>query len=196
MTIEDPIEYMHKSKRSIVNQREVYGDTHSFTESLRHVLRQDPDVILIGEMRDLETIESALMIAETGHLVFATLHTSDCVQTINRIVDVFPAHQQEQIRTQLSFVLLGVISQQLIPKMEGSGRVMAAEVLISTAPVRSMIRESKLHQLYSVIQTSKKEGMKTMNQSLYELYLKKMISYDAAFERSSDVDDLGRLFKK
>ncbi len=196
ITIEDPIEYVHKSKKSIVNQREVYSDTHSFDESLRHVLRQDPDVILIGEMRDLETIESALVIAETGHLVFATLHTSDCVQTINRIVDVFPAHQQDQVRTQLSFVLLGVISQQLIPKMEGPGRVMAAEVLITTSSVRSMIRESKLHQLYSVIQTSKNEGMKTMNQSLYELYTKKMISYDEAFERSSDVDDLGRLFKK
>ncbi len=196
VTIEDPIEFVHKSKKAIVNQREVHSDTHSFDASLKHVLRQDPDVILIGEMRDLETIESALVIAETGHLVFATLHTSDCVQTINRIVDVFPAHQQDQIRTQLSFVLLGVISQQLIPKMEGPGRVLASEVLISTPSVRSMIRESKLHQLYSVIQTSKKEGMKTMNQSLYELYTKKAISYDDAFERSSDVDDLGRLFKK
>ena len=196
VTIEDPIEFVHKSKKSIVNQREVYSDTHSFGASLKHVLRQDPDVILIGEMRDLETIESALVIAETGHLVFATLHTSDCAQTINRIVDVFPAHQQDQIRTQLSFVLLGVISQQLIPKMEGPGRVLAAEILINTPPVRSIIRESKLHQLYSVIQTSKKEGMKTMNQSLYELYTKRMISYDEAFERSSDIDDLGRLFKK
>jgi twitching motility protein PilT len=196
VTIEDPIEFVHKSKKSIVNQREVYSDTHSFSVSLKHVLRQDPDVILIGEMRDLETIESALVIAETGHLVFATLHTSDCVQTINRIVDVFPAHQQDQIRTQLSFVLLGVISQQLIPKMDGPGRVLAIELLTTTPSVRSMIRESKLHQLYSVIQTSKKEGMKTMNQSLYELYTKKIISYDDAFERSSDVEDLGRLFKR
>lgn len=196
VTIEDPVEFVHKNKRSIVNQREVYSDTHSFNASLKHILRQDPDVILIGEMRDLETIESALIIAETGHLVFATLHTSDCVQTINRIVDVFPSHQQEQTRTQLSFVLIGVLSQQLIPKAEGHGRVLATEVLMVTPPVRSMIRESKVHQLYSVIQTSKKEGMKTMNQSLYELYTGKLITYEEAFERSTDVEDLGRLFKK
>ncbi len=196
VTIEDPVEFIHKNKKSIVNQREVYSDTHSFSASLKHILRQDPDVILIGEMRDLETIESALIIAETGHLVFATLHTSDCVQTINRIVDVFPAHQQEQTRTQLSFVLVGVLSQQLIPRAEGRGRVLATEVLMVTPPVRSMIRESKAHQLYSVIQTSKKEGMKTMNQSLYELYGKKLITYEEAFARSTDVEDLGRLFKK
>ncbi|MFH1190545.1 MAG: type IV pilus twitching motility protein PilT [Candidatus Omnitrophota bacterium] len=196
VTIEDPVEFVHKNKKSIVNQREVYNDTHSFSASLKHILRQDPDVILIGEMRDLETIESALIIAETGHLVFATLHTSDCVQTINRIVDVFPSHQQEQARTQLSFVLLGVLSQQLIPKAEGPGRVLATEVLMVTPPVRSMIRESKAHQLYSVIQTSKKEGMKTMNQSLFELFSRKMITYEEAFERSTDVEDLGRLFKK
>jgi twitching motility protein PilT len=196
VTIEDPVEFVHKNKKSIVNQREVYNDTHSFSASLKHILRQDPDVILIGEMRDLETIESALIIAETGHLVFATLHTSDCVQTINRIVDVFPAHQQDQARTQLSFVLVGVLSQQLIPRVEGPGRVLATEVLMVTPPVRSMIRESKAHQLYSVIQTSKKEGMKTMNQSLYELYNKKLITYEDAFERSTDVEDLGRLFKK
>jgi twitching motility protein PilT len=196
VTIEDPIEFVHKNKKSIVNQREVYNDTHSFSASLKHILRQDPDVILIGEMRDLETIESALIIAETGHLVFATLHTSDCVQTINRIVDVFPAHQQEQTRIQLSFVLVGVLSQQLIPRAEGRGRVLATEVLMVTPPVRSMIRESKAHQLYSVIQTSKKEGMKTMNQSLYELYGKKLITYEEAIARSTDVEDLGRLFKK
>ncbi len=196
VTIEDPVEFVHRNKKSIINQREVYNDTHSFSASLKHILRQDPDVILIGEMRDLETIESALIIAETGHLVFATLHTSDSVQTINRIVDVFPAHQQEQTRTQLSFVLVGVLSQQLIPRAEGSGRVLAAEVLMVTPPVRSMIRESKAHQLYSVIQTSKREGMKTMNQSLYELYGKKLITYEEAFERSTDAEDLGRLFKK
>ena len=196
VTIEDPIEFVHTNKKAIVNQRQVYSDTHSFDASLKHILRQDPDVILIGEMRDLETIESALIIAETGHLVFATLHTSDCVQTINRIVDVFPAHQQEQIRTQLSFVLVGVMSQQLIPKATGSGRVLATEVLMVTPPVRSMIRESKLHQLYSVIQTSKKEGMKTMNQALYELYHKRMITYEQAFERTTDAEDMGRLFKK
>jgi len=196
VTIEDPIEFVHKNKKSIVSQREVHNDTRSFSASLRRILRQDPDVILIGEMRDLETIESALIIAETGHLVFATLHTSDCVQTINRIVDVFPAHQQEQTRTQLSFVLIGVLSQQLIPKAEGPGRVLATEVLMITPPVRSMIRESKVHQIYSVMQTSRKEGMKTMNQSLYELCVGKAITYEEALTRSTDVDDFNRLFKK
>jgi twitching motility protein PilT len=153
-------------------------------------------VILIGEMRDLETVESALIIAETGHLVFATLHTSDCVQTINRIVDVFPAHQQQQIRTQLSFVLLGVISQQLIPKTAGKGRVLAAEVLLVNAAVKSLIREAKIHQIYSTMQTSQKEGMRTMNQALYELYQKKAITYEDAVSRSMDPDDLARLFKR
>jgi twitching motility protein PilT len=196
VTVEDPVEFVHKNKKAIVNQREVYSDTNSFTGALKHILRQDPDVILIGEMRDLETIESALVIAETGHLVFATLHTSDCVQTINRIIDVFPAHQQEQIRTQLSFVLVGILSQQLIPMIKGPGRVLATEVMMVTPAVRSMIRESKMHQVYSVMQTSKKEGMKTMNQALYELYHKRLITYEEAFDRTSDPDDLARLFKK
>ena len=196
VTIEDPIEFVHKNKMSIVNQREVYNDTHSFGVSLKHVLRQDPDVILIGEMRDLETIESALIIAETGHLVFATLHTSDSVQTINRIIDVFPAHQQQQIRTQLSFVLVAILSQQLIPKMGGSGRVLATEVLLVSPAVKSLIRESKLHQVYSIMQTSQKEGMKTMNQALYELYQKRLISYEEAFDRTMDPEDLSRIFKR
>lgn len=196
VTIEDPIEFIHRNQKAIINQREVYSDTYSFGAALKHVLRQDPNVILIGEMRDLETIESALIIAETGHLVFATLHTSDCVQTVNRIVDVFPAHQQQQIRTQLSFVLLGVISQQLIPKMKGPGRVLATEVMLSTPAVKSLIREAKLHQLYSVIQTSQKDGMKTMNQALYELYQRKLISYECAFERTTDPEDLKRIFKR
>ena len=196
MTIEDPIEFIHKNKKAIVNQREAYSDTHSFGSALKHVLRQDPDVILIGELRDLETIEAALITAETGHLVFATLHTSDCVQTINRIIDVFPAHQQQQIRTQLSFVLTAVMSQQLIPKIEGRGRALACEMLLVTPAVRSLIRESKIHQLYSVIQTSQKDGMKTMNQALYELYQKHIISYEAAFENSIDQDDLKRIFKR
>ena len=196
ITIEDPIEFVHQNKKALIDQREVYSDTHTFPAALKHVLRQDPDVILIGEMRDLETVESALIIAETGHLVFATLHTSDCVQTINRIVDVFPSHQQQQIRTQLSFVLLGVISQQLIPKQGGKGRVLAAEVMIANAAIRSLIRESKVHQIYSTIQTSQKEGMKTMNQSLYDLYHKKSITYEDAFARTTDTDDLNRLFKK
>ena len=196
ITIEDPVEFVHQNKKAIIDQREVYSDTHTFPAALKHVLRQDPDVILIGEMRDLETIESALIIAETGHLVFATLHTSDCVQTINRIVDVFSSHQQQQIRTQLSFVLLGVISQQLIPRPGGKGRVLAAEVLLVNPAVRSLIRESKIHQIYSTMQTSQKEGMKTMNQALYELYQKKMISYEDALARSIDPDDLMRLFKR
>ena len=196
VTIEDPIEFVHTNKKAIVNQREVYSDTHSFAASLKHVLRQDPDVILIGEMRDLETIESALIVAETGHLVFATLHTSDCVQTINRIVDVFPAYQQQQIRTQLSFVLIGVMSQQLIPKLKGPGRALATEVLIATPAVRSLIRESKAHQIYSVMQTSQKDGMNTMNQGLYNLYQKRLISYEEAFDRTTDQEDLKRIFKK
>lgn len=196
ITIEDPIEFVHTNKKAMIEQREVYSDTHTFPEALKHVLRQDPNVILIGEMRDLETIESALTIAETGHLVFATLHTSDCVQTINRIVDVFPAHQQQQIRTQLSFVLTGILSQQLIPKPDGKGRILAMEILLTTPAVRSLIRESKIHQIYSVMQTSQRDGMKTMNQALYELYQKKIISYDDAFARTSDPEDLLRLFKK
>ena len=196
ITIEDPVEFVHKNKKAIIEQREVYSDTHSFPESLKHVLRQDPDVILVGEMRDLETIESALIIAETGHLVFATLHTSDCVQTINRIIDVFPAHQQSQIRTQLSFVLLGILSQQLIPKLNNKGRVLAMEILLVSPAVRSLIRESKIHQVYSVMQTSQRDGMKTMNQALYDLYQRKLISYEDAFARTTDADDLARLFKK
>jgi twitching motility protein PilT len=196
VTVEDPIEFVHKSKKAIVNQREINSDTYSFGAALKHVLRQDPDVILIGELRDLETIEAALVIAETGHLVFSTLHTSDCVQTINRIVDVFPSDQQAQIRTQLSFVLVGVLSQQLIPKANGPGRVLATEALITTSAIRSMIRDSKIHQVYSVMQTSKKEGMKTMNQALYELYHRKLITYEDAFDRTSDPEDLARLFKK
>jgi len=194
ITIEDPIEFVHTNKKAIVDQREILSDTHSFSQSLKHVLRQDPDVILIGEMRDLETIESALIIAETGHLVFTTLHTSDTTQTINRVIDVFPAHQQQQIRTQLSFVLLGVISQQLIPKTPPPGRALATEVLVVTPAVRSLVRESKIHQLYSVIQTGQREGMLTMNQSLYNLYKKKWITYEDAFERTTDADDLARVF--
>lgn len=196
ITVEDPIEFVHKNKKSIIDQREVYYDTHSFGAALKHVLRQDPDVILIGEMRDLETIESALIIAETGHLVFATLHTSDSSQTINRIIDVFPAHQQQQIRTQLSFVLLGVLSQLLIPKKTPPGRVLGTEVLIVTPAIRSLIRESKVHQICSSIQTGHKEGMRTMNQALCELYEKGHISYEDAFSRTTDSEDLARLLKK
>jgi twitching motility protein PilT len=193
ITIEDPIEYIHSSKKSIVDQREVGADTQSFAQALKHVLRQDPDVILIGEMRDLETIETALTVAETGHLVFATLHTSDAAQTVNRIVDVFPAHQQNQVRIQLSMELLGVMSQQLVPKANGKGRVLAGEMLIANHAIRSLIREQKVHQIYSVIQTGQKEGMRTMNQALYELYINRVITLDEALARSTDPDDLMRL---
>jgi len=196
ITVEDPIEFVHKNKQAIIDQREVGQDTRSFAQALKHILRQDPDVILVGEMRDLETIEAALTIAETGHLVFATLHTSDAVQTINRIIDVFPAHQQQQVRTQLSFVLLGILSQQLIPKVGGSGRVLACEVMVATPAVKSMVREQKVHQLASIIQTNTKEGMKTMNQSIYDLYVQKQISYEDAVSRSMDPEDLMRLFKR
>ena len=196
ITIEDPIEYMHVSKRSIIDQREVGGDTQSFAQGLKHVLRQDPDVILIGEMRDLETIETALIVAETGHLVLATLHTSDAVQTVNRIVDVFPSHQQNQVRAQLSLELLGVLSQQLIPKASGRGRVLASEVLIVNHAVRSLIREQKIHQLYSVIQTGQKEGMRTMNHSLYELYVNRVISLEDALAKSNDPDDFKRMMNR
>lgn len=196
VTIEDPIEFLHEHRKAIIEQREIGYDTYSFASALKHVLRQDPDVILIGEMRDLETIESALIIAETGHLVFATLHTSDAVQTINRVIDVFPAYQQSQIRTQLSFVLLSVFSQQLIPKAKAQGRVLATEVLVVNPAVRSMIRESKTHQIHSVIQTGQREGMKTMNQALYELYQKGSITYEDALARTTDLADLERLMQK
>ncbi|MFH2138839.1 MAG: type IV pilus twitching motility protein PilT [Candidatus Omnitrophota bacterium] len=196
ITVEDPIEFVHANKMSVVDQREIGQDTKSFGLALKHILRQDPDVILVGEMRDLETIEAALTIAETGHLVFATLHTSDAVQTVNRIIDVFPSHQQQQVRTQLSFVMVGILSQQLVPKVGGFGRVLGAEVMVATPAVKSMIREQKVHQIYSLIQTGQKEGMQTMNQALYELYTRKLIAYEDAISRSTDPDDLIRLFKR
>ncbi len=196
VTIEDPIEYVYRNRKAIIDQREVGTDTHSFANALKHVLRQDPNVILIGEMRDLETIESALNIAETGHLVLATLHTSDSVQTINRIIDVFPEHKQNQVRIQLSFVLLAIMSQQLIPRLGGKSRVLALEILLANHAIRSLIREAKIHQIYSVIQTSQKEGMKTMNQSLYELYINKLIKLEDAMTRTLDPDDLKRLLEK
>ncbi|NQT75621.1 MAG: type IV pilus twitching motility protein PilT [Candidatus Omnitrophica bacterium] len=196
ITIEDPVEYVHSNKKSIIDQREVGSDTHSFPQALKHVLREDPDVILIGEMRDLETVESALIIAETGHLVFATLHTSDSVQTVNRIIDVFPARQQPQVRAQLSFVLMGILSQQLIPLVSGQGRSLAVEVLVSNHAVRSQIREAKVHQIYSTLQTGQKEGMQTMNQSLYELVVLGKISKEDALGRTTELQDLERLFKE
>jgi len=193
VTIEDPIEFLHSNKRCLFNQREVGSDTHQFKHALRSVLRQDPDVVLIGEMRDLETIEAALTLAETGHLTFATLHTSDAVQTINRVVDVFPAYQQQQIRTQLSFTLQGVFSQQLLPHASGSGRVLASEIMLANAAIRSLIREDKAHQIYSQIQTGGKDGMKTMNTSLNELYERRAVTMDEVLSRSTDKEDLMRL---
>jgi twitching motility protein PilT len=191
MTIEDPIEFQHAHKACLVNQREIGRDSQSFKRALKYILRQDPDVVLIGEMRDLETIEAALAVAETGHLCFATLHTNSAIQSINRIVDVFPSHQQAQTRAVLSFVLEGVISQTLIPKATGSGRAMAAEVMIPNAAIRNLIREDKLHQIYSQMQIGQtKFGMQTMNQSLCELFLKKAISLEDALGHSSDVDEL------
>lgn len=191
ITIEDPIEYLHTHKKCLVNQREVNADTDSFKDALRYILRQDPDVVLIGEMRDLETIQAALTVSETGHLTFATLHTNTAVQTINRIIDVFPPHQQEQVRTQLSFVLEAILSQQLIPKKNGQGRVLAAEVLIPTPAIRNLIREDKIHQMYSMMQTGQaKFGMQTMNQSLFDLYSRGIISYEDAMGKSPLPDEL------
>ncbi len=196
VTVEDPIEFVHRNKNCLVNQREVGSDTHGFKDALRHVLRQDPDVVLIGEMRDMETIEAALMISETGHLTFATLHTSDAVQTINRIVDVFPAYQQQQVRTQLSFTMSGVFCQQLLPKSNGKGRVLASEIMIANPAIRSLIRENKVHQVYSVIQVNQKMGMKTMNQSLYELYKAGHLTFEDCLNYSSDPEDLKKTFQR
>jgi twitching motility protein PilT len=196
LTIEDPIEFLHRNKRCLVNQREVGGDTKAFGPSLRAALREDPDVVLIGEMRDLETVEAALTISETGHLTFATLHTSDAVQTINRVIDVFPSHQQQQIRTQLSFTLSAVFSQQLVPRAGGRGRALAAEILLVTPAVRALIRESKAHQVYSTIQTGGRLGMKTMNQSLADLYRANVVSYDDALSMAPDPAEFQRLIGK
>src|SRR6267142_971338 len=196
MTIEDPIEYIHHDKKCIVNQREVGADTTSFPTALKYVLRQDPDIILIGEMRDLETIEAALTIAETGHLVFATLHTNSTYEAVNRIVDVFPSDQQKQILTQLAFTLEGVVTQQLIPRSHGKGRVMCAEVLVCTPAIKAVIREGKTHQIYSLMQAGQKYGMQTMNQALLQAVLDKALSPEHAMERTSDRAELENLFGK
>lgn len=197
ITVEDPIEYLHSHKKCLVNQREVTADTMSFKAALKYVLRQDPDVVLIGEMRDLETIEAALTVSETGHLTLATLHTNNAVQTINRIIDVFPPHQQEQIRVQLSFVLEGILAQQLIPKKSGRGRVLSVELLVPNPAIRNLIREDKIHQIYSMMQTGQaKYGMQTMNQSLYELYSKGYISYEEAVGRSPVPDEIITMLQK
>src|SRR5512135_274380 len=197
ITIEDPIEFVHQNKNCLVNQREVHSDTKGFTEALRSALREDPDVVLIGEMRDLETIESALRIAETGHLTFATLHTNSAASTINRIIDVFPAHQQPQIRAQLSMVLEGILCQSLLPKVGGQGRVMAMEILIPNPAVRNLIREDKIHQIYSAMQSGQdKFGMQTFNQSLATLYFQKQITIETAMQRSSMADELQEMINR
>lgn len=192
VTIEDPIEYLHRHKLSLVNQREVGNDTQSFTTALRAVLRQDPDVILVGEMRDLETIATAVTAAETGHLVFSTLHTNDATQSVDRMIDVFPPHQQQQIRVQLAAVLQGIMSQQLFPRADHQGRVAAIEVMLATPAVRSLIREGKTHQLPTVIQTNAKLGMQTMDKAIMDLVQKGLVSYDVAQEKLQSSDNLRR----
>jgi twitching motility protein PilT len=193
LTIEDPIEFIHRHQGCMVNQREVGSDTQSFSRALKYALRQDPDVILVGEMRDLETVQAALTIAETGHLCLATLHTNSCAETINRVIDVFPAHQQSQIRAQLAFVLEGVVTQQLLPKTRGRGRVMAAEIMACTPAIRACIRDDKVHQIYSIMQAGKKHGMATLNDSLKELYLQREVSLEEALKRSSDPNEFLQL---
>jgi twitching motility protein PilT len=196
ITIEDPIEYVHQHKKSIVNQRELNSDTHSFTAALKYVLRQDPDVIMVGEMRDLETIQAALTIAETGHLVFATLHTNSTYEAISRIVDVFPSDQQPQILAQLAFVLEGIVTQQLVPKMRGGGRVLIPEILICNPAIRAVVREGKTHQIYTLMQAGQKFGMQTMNQALFTNWLNRVISYEEAMGRSTDQKELETMIAK
>jgi twitching motility protein PilT len=192
ITIEDPIEFIHRHQSCMINQREVGADTKSFQAALKYCLRQDPDVILVGEMRDLETISAALTIAETGHLVFATLHTNSAAESINRIVDAFPSHQQSQVRAQLAFVLEGVITQTLIPRAKGKGRVAAVEVMICTPAIRAVIRDEKIHQIYSLMQAGKKHGMQTMNDALQSLYIKGDITLEEALKHSGDPNELLR----
>jgi len=196
MTIEDPVEYIHHHRKCIVNQREVGSDTSSFPTALKYVLRQDPDIILIGEMRDLETIEAALTIAETGHLVFATLHTNSTYEAINRIVDVFPADQQKQILTQVAFTLEGVVTQQLIPRSRGAGRILCAEVLVCTPAIKAVIREAKTHQIYSLMQAGQKFGMQTMNQALLQAVLDKHLTPEDALDHCSDRTELEAMLSK
>jgi twitching motility protein PilT len=195
MTIEDPIEFVHQHKRCLVNQREVFSDTQSFKNALKSILRQDPDVVLVGEMRDLETIAAALTIAETGHLTLGTLHTNSCAQTMNRIIDVFPTTQQAQVRAQLSLVLEGVLSQQLIPTADGRGRAMALEIMVTTPAIRNLIREEKLHQIYSAMQAGHKFGMQTMNQALVDLINKRRITREEGLNRSTLPEELEQLLK-
>lgn len=196
ITVEDPIEFIHRHRNCIINQREVGADTKSFASALKYALREDPDVILIGELRDLETIQAALTIAETGHLVFATLHTNSAAEAINRIIDIFPAHQQSQVRTQLAFVLEGIVTQVLLPKLSGRGRVMAAEVLVVTAAIRSLVRDDKVHQIHSIMQSGKKFGMQTMNDALYQLYVSREVTADDCVRASGNQMEFLRMIGK
>lgn len=193
ITIEDPIEFIHRHQNCIVNQREVGSDTKSFQAALKYALRQDPDVVLIGEMRDLETIQAGLTIAETGHLAFATLHTNSAAEAINRIIDVFPAHQQSQVRAQLAFCLEGIVTQTLLPRASGKGRAMAAEILVVTPAIRALIRDDKIHQIYSMMQSGKKYGMQTMNDALYNLYMSKTVALEEVLRASHDQNELMRM---
>ncbi|WP_052103804.1 type IV pilus twitching motility protein PilT, partial [Cellulomonas cellasea] len=193
MTVEDPIEFLHKHKKSLINQREVGADTHSFANALKHVLRQDPDIILVGEMRDLETISVALTAAETGHLVFATLHTQDAAQTIDRIIDVFPSHQQAQVRTQLAGALQGVVCQTLCKRADGPGRAVATEVLVATPAIRNLIREGKTHQIYSSMQAGAQQGMHTLDQHLADLVKTGRITHETGLEKCHHIEDFNRL---
>jgi twitching motility protein PilT len=193
ITVEDPIEFIHKHQGCIINQREIGSDTKSFANALKYALREDPDVILIGEMRDLETIQAALTIAETGHLAFATLHTNSAAEAINRIIDVFPSHQQSQVRAQLAFVLEGIVTQTLLPKAQGKGRVMAAEILVVTPAIRALIRDDKVHQIYSSMQAGKKFGMQTLNDALYQLYMNREVTADECLRVSGDPTEFQRM---
>jgi twitching motility protein PilT len=196
ITVEDPIEFIHRHQGCIINQREVGTDTNSFASALKYALREDPDVILVGEMRDLETISAVLTIAETGHLCFATLHTNSAAEAINRIIDVFPSHQQSQVRAQLSFVLEGIVTQTLLPKREGKGRAMAAEILVVTQAIRTLIRDDKIHQVYSSMQSGKKFGMQTMNDALYQLYTARQVHEEDCLRVSSDPGEFLRMIGK
>ena len=193
VTVEDPIEFVHRHKNCLVNQREVGSDTASFQNALKYVLRQDPDVILVGEMRDLETVKAALTIAETGHLALATLHTNSAAESINRVIDVFPAHQQDQVRSQLSFVLEGVVTQTLLPRRIGKGRVVACEVMLATPAIRALIRDEKVHQIYSTMQAGKKYGMQTLNDALYSLYMRDEVALEDLMRVSQDQKELKRM---
>jgi twitching motility protein PilT len=193
ITVEDPIEFIHKHKSCIINQREIGSDTKSFASALKYALREDPDIILVGEMRDLETIAATLTIAETGHLAFATLHTNSAAEAINRIIDVFPSHQQSQVRAQLAFVLEGIVTQTLLPKAQGRGRVMAAEILVVTPAIRALIRDDKVHQIYSSMQAGKKWGMQTLNDALYVLYMNREVTAEECLRVSGDPTEFQRM---